>query len=199
MRKLVLLIILAPVILACFANCSQTTSETLAKDNQETTVVDSLALQLHRLDSLYNSGRLLHVDIYKIGRLKSIDFSVQSVDVEGETTQFINLRKDIGNEYYYNWEDARILPGECQYLMSAIDAIKANWHRETDHEERYAYITKDDIRVFATNEGGGAKWKIALSVDYRKDRSEVNLTEEELDSFVSLINQGLSRIREINK
>ena len=178
MKKLIVLIISITVVLVCFANCSQTASEAITKDNQETAVVDSLALQLHRLDSLYNSGRLLHVDIYKLGRLKSVEFSVQSIDVEGETTQFINLRKDIGNEYYYNWEDARILPGECQYLMSAIETIKANWHRETDHEERYAYITKDDIRVFATNDGGGAKWKIALSVDYRKDRAEINLTEQ---------------------
>ncbi len=199
MKNLVAFIVSASIAFLGFVSCGQTKDETTTNQNQETASVDSLALQLHRLDSLYNSGRLLHVDIYKLGRLKSIDFSVQSIDVEGETTQFINLRKDIGNEYYYNWEDARILPGECQYLMSAIETIKANWRRETDHEERYAYITKDDIRVFATNDGGGAKWKIALSVDYRKDRAEINLTEEELDSLISLVNQGLTKIREINQ
>ena len=178
-------------------NSAKNVSEPANKDTAEAT--DSLDIQLHQLDSLYNSGSLIHVDIYKIGKLKSIEFSVQSIDVDGKAQQYINLRKDCGNDYYYSWEDARILPSECQYLMKAVVAIEQNWKRETDHEERYAYITKDDIRLFASNDGGGAKWRIALSVDYRKDRSEITLNEEDLNTFVSYINAGLSKIEQMSK
>lgn len=186
------------ILLLCFIGCNQTKSTTTPSDEIPVTKIDSLAFQLHQLDSLYNSGSLIHVDIYRLGKLKSIDFSVQSIDVEGKSLQYINLRKDCGNEYYYSWEDARILPAECQYLMKAIETIKQNWKRETDHEERYAYITKDDIRLFATNDGG-AKWRIALSVDYRKDRSEITLSEEDMESFISLINAGITKIAEISE
>ena len=158
--------------------------------------IDTLSLQLHYLDSISNSGKLMHIDIYKIGKFKSIEFSVQSVDVEGSKYSYINLRKDCGNDYYYNWEDARILPAECQYLFKAIESIQENSKRSTDHEERYAYVTKDDIRIFAVNTGG-SKWTIALSVDYRKERAEVNLTNDELDRFVSLINQCQEKLDEL--
>ena len=183
------------LVVICLLGCNRNDGANTQPMN-ESGVVDSLALQIHRLDSLYNSGRLLHIDIYRIGKLKSIDFSVRSIDVEGERIQYINLRKDIGNEYYYDWEDARILPAECPYLMSAIDTVRMNWKRFTDHEERYAYITKDDIRLFAVNEGG-EKWRIALSVDYKKDRSEITLSEDELNHFIELLNIGLDKIKEL--
>ena len=179
--------------------CNQVNNVPVIANEVEVPKVDSLAIQLHKLDSIYNSGNLVHIDIYKLGKLKSIEFSVQSIDSEEAVIQFINLRKDCGNEYYYSWEDARLLPSECKYLMNAIESVKKNLNRTTDHEERYAYITKDDIRLFAFNDGGGSKWKIALSVDYRKERSEVILNEEELKQFVRLVNTGLDKIEQIKK
>jgi hypothetical protein len=82
--------------------------------------------------------------------------------------------------------------------MAAVETIKSNWHRTTDHEERYAYITKDDIRLFAQNDGG-QKWTIGLSVDYRKSNSEITLSEDDLEKFISLINTGLAKIKNISE
>lgn len=188
-------------LLAFFANCNQSTTTVPVEDstieNSPVEIVDSLALQLHRLDSLYNSGKLLHIDIYKIGKFKTIEFTVQSFDLDGESYSFINLRKDCGNDYYYSWEDARILPAECQYFINAIETIKENLTRATDHEERYAYITKDDIRLMSVNEGGGSKWQIGFSVDYRKERSEVSLSRDDIDKLIDMINKCLDKIKEI--
>ena len=197
MKKGFLLSLAVYAITTFLISCNQTGNMVTEVNHNETTPTDSIAQQLQLLDSLNNSGNLIHLDIYNIGKIKSISFSVHALEVEGKAIQYINLRKDVGNEYYYNWEDARILPNECQYLLTAIQTIKENSERATNHEERYAYITKDDIRIFSVNNGGGNKWKIALSIDYRKDRSEITLTEEELDTFVSLINQGLAKIAEI--
>lgn len=199
MKRILSYLCIASVVLSIVVGCNQAKNTPAPANEVTAEAIDSLALQLHQLDSLYNSGSLIHIDIYKIGKLKSIEFSVQSIDADGKDLQYINLRKDCGNEYYYSWEDARILPSECQYLMKAVETIKQNWKRETDHEERYAYVTKDDIRLFASNDGGGAKWRIALAVDYRKERSEITLSEEDLNTFVSYINAGLAKIEQISK
>ena len=189
----------AIVLTAGLSSCNQSGNSTAANDKQDVAEIDSLAQQLHYIDSLYNSGSLIHLDSYKLGKLKSIDVSVKSIDVEGVTVQHINLRKEIGNYYYSYWEDARLLPGECQYLIKAIETIKSNLHRETNHEERYAYITKDSIRILATNDGSGAKWTVNLSVNYQKEGAEITISEEELDTFVDLIKQGLVKIDAISK
>lgn len=200
MKKLFFLVLGASVLLSVFG-CEQkpgaSTSDNDVSAKIET--VDSLAIQLHRIDSLFNSGKLLHMDIYKLEKLKSIEFSVQSISVEGDSFEYINLRKDCGGEYYYNFVDARILVDEVKYLLKAIDTIKSNLQRETNHEERYAYITKDDIRLFATNDGGGSKWKVYLSVDFRKDNSEIMLSETDLSRFVALLKQGVEKIEEVSE
>ena len=193
---ILLLNVLATILII---GCTQNITVPANSDHVSQESIDSLAVQLHKLDSLYNSGNLLHMDIYKLDKLKTIEFSVQSIEVEGEKYQYINLRKDCGNDYYYRWEDARILPDEVQYFYKALETIKSNWHRETDHEERYAYITKDDIRLFAKNDGGGSKWTVYLSVDYKQDNSEVSLTETDIEKLVDLLNKGVAKIQQISK
>lgn len=155
--------------------------------------IDTLAQKLHQLDSTLNCGQLLHMDIYKLDKLKSVEFSIQAVHCGDTTIEYLNLRKDCGNDYYYSWEDARLLKEECKYLLEAINTIRENLSRETDHEERYAYITKDDIRIFASNDGG-KNWKVALDVDYRKERSEISLSETDLDKLSSLISAAEARL-----
>lgn len=179
-----------------FVGCNQRTNVAALSETED---VDSLAIQLHRLDSIYNSGSLLHMEMYKLAKLKSIEISVYSIGSGEDTFEYINLRKDCGGTYYYDWEDARILVSEVKNLINAVDEIKANLHRETDHEERYAYLTEDDIRLLAKNNGGGSTWTVTLSVDYNKSDAEITLSEAELDKFVEIVNQGVAKIQELNK
>ena len=90
------------------------------------------------------------------------------------------------------------MPAECKYLISAIDVIKKNLNRPTNHEERYVYVTKDDIRIGAYN-WGGEKWTIIFSTDYNNEYSKVYLEAGDLDSLKSIINQSLVKIEEIKK
>lgn len=178
-------------------NSTQITQTTPETEVNTTECIDSLALQLQHLDSITNCGNLIHMDIYQIGKLSSIEVSVQSVDDGDTSLKYINFRKDCGNDYYYSWEDARLMPAECQYLISAIETIKSNLERTTDHEERYAYITKDDIRVFAHN-NSGKNWKISFSIDFRKEKAEIYLSEANLDKLISLIQSSLAKIEELD-
>jgi hypothetical protein len=178
-------------------NKNQPTNETTTEEPVVTeTQIDSIALALHELDSIMNSGQLVHLDVYELGKLKSVSVSVQKITSVDHSLTYINFRKDCGGEYYYSWEDARLLTEECPYFLDAMNVIIENKTREVDHEERYAYITKDNMRLFSTA-NPGKKWNIELSVDYRKQNSTVTMSDKELEELRDLIIKGQQKIEEI--
>ncbi len=159
------------------------------------TSVDSLTLVLNRLDSIQSKGKLVHFDTWKIGNLKSVEVQAQKFSCENDSIVFITLRKDCGGEYFYSWEDAFIFQKELPSLYEAVNTIKSNLNRETDHNEKYAYTTKDNVVIFAENPGKG--WTLKLSVDAHKSNSHISLTPEELDNFVQLLQQANKKLDEI--
>ncbi|WP_289713261.1 hypothetical protein [uncultured Muribaculum sp.] len=157
--------------------------------------MDSLAIALNRLDSIQSKGQLVHFDTWKIGNLKGVEVQAQKFSSENDSIVFITLRKDCGGEYYYSWEDAFIFQKELPSLYEAINTIKSNLNRETDHNEKYAYTTKDNVVVFAENPGKG--WNLKLSVDAHKSNAYINLTTAELDKLVELLQQANNKLDEI--
>jgi hypothetical protein len=110
------------------------------------------------------------------------------------------LRKDCGGDYYFDWENASLLADEVKYFVSAIDTISANLDRTVQNEERYVYITKDDIRLFSSNETpGGGRWSTSLSVDYRKSNSYIIIGKDDLYSLRSMLLTGEQKISELRK
>ena len=166
-----------------------------SKETKESNEVDSLVVYLHRLDSLQNSGQLFHVDVYNLGKLSTIDFEVYNIKCQNESLQYINLGKNCGSSFYYDWEDARLLLSEVKYFVAAIDTINANYERKVKNEERYIYVTKDDIRIASTNSGN--KWYITLSVDYRKKDSYIVLDKNDLSTLKKLLLDGEKKIKSI--
>ena len=192
----VFIFILATLSVFGLAACNgenKPTQETVVK---EQAAVDSLAIALHEVDSILNSGQLAHLDVYEIGKIKNISISVQKASAGDWSTSWINLRKDCGGEYYYSWEDARLLYDECPYFIKAINTILSNRERDVDHEERYAYMTKDDIRVFAYAKSGNA-WTIELSVDYHKQNSTITLANKDVEDLINLIQKSQEKINQI--
>jgi hypothetical protein len=167
------------------------------KDSIQT---DTLDAYMQKLDSLNNSGELRHVNVYKLGNIKSVEFSVISIESKSDTIEYINLRKDCGGDYYFDWENASLLADEVKYFVSAIDTISANLDRTVQNEERYVYITKDDIRLFSSNETpGGGRWSTSLSVDYRKSNSYIIIGKDDLYSLRSMLLTGEQKISELRK
>lgn len=80
-------------------------------------------------------------------------------------------------------------------LYEAVNTIKSNLNRATDHNEKYAYTTKDNVVIFAENPGKG--WTLKLSVDAHKSNSHISLTPAELDNFVQLLQQANKKLDEI--
>lgn len=164
--------------------------------SMEQATIDSLAVALHEIDSIMNSGQLVHLDVYEVGKLKNISVSVQKLTAGEESSVWINFRKDCGGEYYYSWEDAHLLNNECPYFIEALTTILSNKDREVDHEERYAYVTKDNIRILSSATSGKV-WSISFSVDYLKQNSTVTLSDKDVEDLKSLIQNAQSKIREI--
>lgn len=193
MKKTIPILCLAIATIALLFSCKEDKSQT--EDIQQT-VVDSLEMALHEVDSLLNSGKLAHLDVYEIGKIKSISMSVQKIQVAEHATIWINLSKDCGGQYYYSREDAHLLYDECPYLIKAIDSIRENTNREVDHEEHYGYITKDNIRI-SSYASKGKPWKIYFSVDYHKQNSSITLTDKDIDDLIELIKRGQDKIKEL--
>lgn len=192
----VFIFILATLSVFGLAACNGENEPTQETVVEEQAAVDSLAIALHEVDSILNSGQLAHLDVYEIGKIKNISISVQKASAGDWSTSWINLRKDCGGEYYYSWEDARLLYDECPYFIKAINTILSNREREVDHEERYAYMTKDDIRVFAYAKSGNA-WTIELSVDYHKQNSTITLANKDVEDLINLIQKSQEKINQI--
>lgn len=192
----VFIFILATLSVFGLAACNGENKPTQETVVEEQATVDSLAIALHEVDSILNSGQLAHLDVYEIGKIKNISISVQKASAGDWSTSWINLRKDCGGEYYYSWEDARLLYDECPYFIKAINTILSNREREVDHEERYAYMTKDDIRVFAYAKSGNA-WTIELSVDYHKQNSTITLANKDVEDLINLIQKSQEKINQI--
>lgn len=198
MKKIIPILTVALLALstACSGGSKGNDSATSANDSiANDTAVDSLAIALSRLDSIQSKGQLVHFDTWKIGNLKGVEVQAQKFSSENDSIVFITLRKDCGGEYYYSWEDAFIFQKELPSLYEAINTIKSNLNRETDHNEKYAYTTKDNVMVYAENPGKG--WNLKLSVDAHKSNSYINLTTAELDKLVELLQQANQKLDEI--
>ncbi len=198
MKKIfpILTVALLAISTACGGGSKSNDSTTSANDSiANDTAVDSLAIALSRLDSIQSKGQLVHFDTWKIGNLKGVEVQAQKFSSENDSIVFITLRKDCGGEYYYSWEYAFIFQKELPSLYEAINTIKSNLNRKTDHNEKYAYTTKDNVVVFAENPGKG--WNLKLSVDAHKSNAYINLTTAELDKLVELLQQANNKLDEI--
>lgn len=190
-------IVLASIIAALTFSACHRTNEVTVECMDSASLVDSLEVTLHQIDSLLNSGQMAHLDIYQIGKLKTITISVQKITVGDDSISFINFSKDCGNDYYYSWKDSRLLVDECKYLSDAINTILEQKKREVDHEERYAYITKDNMRIFSANTNNGKGWKVDFSIDYRSSNSSVSMSDDDLTLLQNYLDQGLKKIEQL--
>ena len=194
--KKIIFIIGITLVFPALTSCNNNPSTHHEEENIMEATADSLAIALQSIDSIMNSGKLSHLDIYEIGKLKSVSVSVQKLSSGDESLAWINFRKDCGGEYYYSWEDAHLLDEECPYFLDAVNVILSNKTREVDHEERYAYITKDDIRMFSSATKG-KPWNMEFSVDCHKQNSFISLSDKDVEDLKALILTAQQKIKEI--
>lgn len=195
MKKLLLILVIG---VPMFISCGTGNSSSNESDSKDSTQVDTLLAYFNKIDSLKNNGQLFHIDVYEIGKLGSIFFDVYNISSGDESAQYLNLKKDCGGQYYYDWEDAVLVLGEIKYLQAAVDTVISHFDRSCNHEERYIYITKDNIRLFSSA-WEGHKWSASLSVDYTKKDASISLGKDDLITLKDLLADGEKKIILLNQ
>ena len=166
----------------------------------DSTKIDTLLAYFQKIDSMQNGGILFHLDVYDIGYMDGITIEVQNLRCEDEQLQYVNFRKLYGSSYYSEYVNSRMLPGEIKYLINAIDSISKEYNRKVNHDERYIYITKDNIRLFAANYNfSDNKWHSSFDVDYRKKDGSISLDSAKMQQLKKYMLESQAKIDSIRK
>ena len=181
-----------------FISCGSGSENTETKEPIDTIKVDSLMAYFNMIDSLSHKGQLCHIDVYEIGKLGSIYFDVYNLSSDKTSAQYLNLKKDCGGSYYYDWESSKLIREEIKYFLNAIDTVMANMERTCDHEERYIYVTNDNIRLYSLGKEG-KPWSVELSIDFTKSYSSISVKKDELLILKDLLKKGEEKILSLSK
>lgn len=187
----------------CAISCSKPQNEAVQTELpiKEISKIDSISEYFSKIDSAYNCGKLYHLNVHEIEKFKQVQISVYDIKQDGEHLYYIQLRKDVGNDYYYNWEEVRILSEEVKYMRDATNIILSNLDRTVENEERYIYITKDDFRLYSARKPSDNKWETVLDMDYLKNDSKyyVHVDKEGLSKFMDILEKADKKIQELKE
>ena len=185
------------LILPMMFSCGKSAKSGSATD---TTKVDTLLAYFQKIDSMQNGGVLFHLDVYDIGYLDGVTIEVQNLKCQNEQLQYVNFKKLYGSSYYSEYVNSRMLPGEIKYFINAIDSISKENKRKVQHEERYIYVTKDNIRLIASNYNfSDNKWYTSFDVDYTKKEGSVTLDSAKMQRLKDYMIESQSKIDSIRK
>lgn len=211
MRYRINIVVLITALLLCAFGCSNNGSNNESADVTKPVLeekvtneskADSLTTLLHKIDSLNNSGVLSHLEYWKIGKISDhssyvsdrcfINILVCKLTVESESEYFITLLYETGDSYRYRSETHMILPGELKYFYSAIEEMKNNYGRSTDHFEFYNYKTKAGATLTLRRPLDSNKWELQLcSLD--------GLNKQDLDLLKDLFIKAEQKIEDLKK
>ena len=197
---LIFIVILAISIFisACSKDTSNKPAKEKAKSESTTRPVDTLQMALNKADSIINSGELVHLETFEIGKIKNIFINVEKVTTKNDMFSHINIKKDCGNDYYYSWENKIILKEEIKYYIDALNEMQKNIERTVTHEERYSYNTKSGLTTLLYNENNNKGWKFALKFREGNNGTEY-LNNNNIDDLKLLLDKCILKINEIQK
>lgn len=196
-----ILVLMVIILLSIFASsCSNKTSRSPISGNEnlkgETILADTLQIALNKADSIINSGELMHLETFEIGKIKNIFIDVEKVTTKKDTLSYINIKKDCGNDYYYSWENKIILYGEIKYYTEALNAMQNNTDRIVTHKERYGYSTKSGITTLLVNDNNNKGWQFAIKFRNGENGTEY-LSYKHIEELKSLLEKCIHKIDEI--
>ena len=188
--------------MVCIVSCTQTKNEVQTElPNEKNAKADIVSEYFSKIDSAMNCGKLYHLNVHEIGKFKHIEISVYDIQQDNNHLYYIQLRKDVGSDYYYNWEVVRMLSEEVKYMREAADVIMSNMSRTVKNEERYVYITKDNFRLYSARKASDKRWESVLDMDYLKSDSKyyTYVDKEGLSEFIGMIEKADKKIQELKE
>lgn len=200
MKKIVVGILLAIYVLGFSVSCN---NSSLKSGNNEN--IDSIASKLKLIDSLRNSGTYSHLESWDIGRIvdngykeyksiadkHSVNIYVNRLSSQTDTLYYLTLNYWDYSSYSERHENKIVELGELKYFYAAIDDIKQQFGKDTNHFELYLYQTKAEASLSLRHLINSDYWELKLcSVDISKD---------DLDELKTLLKQAEDKVKEIRK
>ena len=161
---------------------------------------------LQMIDSLKSSGALYHLEYWEIGDFggyKPVTVYVNKLSVAKDTLFYVSMEKECSSYYASSssYEQAIIAESELKSFRSAINEIKNNLERKTDHNEIYAYCSKSEAMLRGILYKDGRKPIVKFYVNRRNENSVVyfDLLEYDLGKFQSLLDDAEDKIKEVKR
>lgn len=187
----------------CFLSCNDAVSSTQssAKDT------DAIITTIEMIDSIKSSGVLYHLEYWEVGDLgyyKPITMYANKLSTAKDTLYYVSMEKEASSyssSLSSRYEQAIIDLKEIKSFCAAIDEIKKNLERKTEHNEVYTYCSKSEAMVRCVLYKDGSTPYVNIYVNRRNSDSGMlgNLNGFELDKFNSLLKDAEKKIEEIKK
>lgn len=187
--------------LICFLSCGHDSSNQSKNENE----IDSIFAKIRMIDSLKNSGTYTHLESWDIGKIvdngykeyksladmHSVGVYVYKLTNKTDTLYFLSFDYTERSEYSSRNESKIVDLEELKYLYPALDDMKKHYGDESDHYERYLYLTKSEAFISLKHLINSNYWSLKFcSIDIEKD---------DLDSLKNLLQMAEKKVIEIKK
>lgn len=193
------IIFIGILIASVFVSCGNSIKND--KDNE----IDSIAAKLSLIDSLQNSGTYSHLESWDMGRIVdnrykrfdsiaddySVDVYVNRLSYKTDTLYYLQLSYMERSQYSSKREAKIVDLKELKSFYAAIDDIKKQYGRDTDHFERYLYLTKSDASLFLRRLINSDYWELEFC--------SIEISKDDLDELKKLLKKSESKAIELQK
>ncbi len=197
MRKITFYAILMLFTSGCFMSCNSGSSE--GDDNK----TDSITSKLKLIDSLQNSGIYYHLEAWNIGRIidneykeyesladrHSVDIYVNRLSANSDTLYFLQLKYWTLTSYSESIESKVIDIEELKSFYTAIDNIKRQYGKDTNHYEQFVYQTKSEASLALRHLINSDSWDLNFC--------SIDITKNDLDELKLLLKKAENKVKEI--
>lgn len=181
----------------CFFSCDSRTASNSSEEK-----ADSITAKLKYIDSLRNSGTYYHLESWDIGRIidngykkyesiadrHSVEIYVNKLSVKADTLYYLQL--SYWESSYSERRESKIVDiEELKSFYNAIDDIKQQYGKDTNHYELYLYQTKAEASLSLRRLINSDYWDLKLcSIDISKD---------DLDELKNLLKKAEKKVSEM--
>lgn len=198
MKKLSFIILSAIVLSGFLFGCNNSGSTP-----KETKEIDSILTRLRLIDSLQNSGTYCHLEAWNIGRViengykeyssladkHSVNVYANKLSFANDTLFYVTLEYNINSDYSSRYETKYVDVKEIKAFCSAIDDIKKNYDKKSDHFELFQYHSKGEAKIFL---------KHYADSDYKLLQfCSIDIVESDLDELKQILLKAEKKIEEL--
>ncbi len=182
----------------CFFSCDSRTASNSSEEKP-----DSITAKLKYIDSLRNSGTYYHLESWNIGRIidneykeyesladrHSVEIYVNRLLANTDTLYFLQLKYWTTTSYSESIENKIIDIEELKSFYIAIDDIKRQYGKDSNHYELFVYQTKGEASLALRHLINSNIWDLNFC--------SIDINKADLDELKLLLKKAEKKVKEI--